>query len=266
MKNQLRLLLFFPALALTLTFSGCSKDKNGERLLFSVEDDIAMGQQTAHQVDSIYAAQILSPSQYPEAYAYLESAKQEILQSGKIAYKDEFAWKLTIIDDNTLNAFCTPGGHIYFYTGLIKYLDSGDHLIGVLGHEMAHADKRHTSQSLQREYGLSVLLSIVTGGNPGMLTQIAASLVSLDYSREHETEADAWSVEYLAQTNYACNGAAGFFQKLIDQGSGSSGPAFLSTHPNPDNRVQKINQKADDLNCDKTPTNDNFQAMKNTLP
>ncbi|RYF85858.1 MAG: M48 family metallopeptidase, partial [Chitinophagaceae bacterium] len=196
MTYKFRYLFLLFALSSTFTLTNCAKDKNGERLLFTVEDDIAMGEQTAHQVDSIYADNILSRADYPQAYAYLESAKQEILNSGKIAYKDEFAWKLTIIDDTTLNAFCTPGGHIYFYTGLIKYLDSGDHLIGVLGHEMAHADKRHTSQSLQREYGLSVLLGILTGGNPGMLTQIAASLASLDYSREHETEADEWSVEY----------------------------------------------------------------------
>jgi predicted Zn-dependent protease len=250
-----------------LGFTSCAKDKNGDRLIFTIEDDVKMGQQSAAQVDSIYDGKILSRTAYPEAYAYVDDVKGQILRSGKIAYKDEFIWEVKIIKDSTLNAFCTPGGHIYFYTGLIKYLNSGDHFAGVMGHEMAHADKRHTSKQLQKQYGVSTLLAIVTGGNPSQLAEIAAGLALLKYGREAESESDAASVEYLAETTFACNGAAGFFQKLLDEGQGGGGtPTFLSTHPAPESRVQDINTKADQVGCDKTATSDNYNTMKQTLP
>jgi predicted Zn-dependent protease len=76
-----------------------------------------------------------------------------------------------------------------------------------------------------------------------MLAQIAAGLTSLSFSRSHETDADDHSVEYLCDTEYASNGAAAFFQKLIDQGQSGGSPQWLSTHPNPDNRVQAISDK-----------------------
>ena len=76
-----------------------------------------------------------------------------------------------IKDDNVQNAFATPGGHIYVFTGLIKFLDNESQLAGVLGHEMAHADRRHTSRQLQNEYGINLLLSVVLGENPNQLAQ-----------------------------------------------------------------------------------------------
>ena len=79
--------------------------------------------------------------------------------------------------------------------------------------------------------------------------QIAGTGAVLAFSRGAESEADEFSVEYLATTRYACNGAASFFQKLIDGGQGGGTPEFLSTHPNPDNRVADINAKATSLSC-----------------
>ena len=245
--------------------TGCG-GKDGDPVLFSLEDDRQMGEQTAHQVDSIYAGKILDRATYPVAYQYIDSVRDVILASDKIRYKDEFTWEVKLINDETLNAFATPGGHIYFYTGLIKYLNKADHFAGVMGHEIAHADRRHTSQQLQRQYGISVLLSVLSGGNPGLLSQIAAGLVTLKYSRGAESEADAYSVEYLQDTQFACNGAAGFFEKLIQEGQGGGQPEFLSTHPNPDNRVADINQKADQANCSKAESaNKGYMRFQNSI-
>jgi len=71
-------------------------------------------------------------------------------------HKDDFAWQVKIIDDpETLNAFATPGGYIYVYTGLIKFLDTEDQLAGVMGHEIAHADLRHSTRQMTSSYGVS---------------------------------------------------------------------------------------------------------------
>ncbi len=253
MKNMKKTLFLGFCLALLGIFGySCKKDSGIN--IFTLEQDKQFGAQLKGQIDS-------SPAQYPvlpyigneAAYNYLYAMRDEILTSDKIQYKNEFNWELYIIDnDSTLNAFCAPGGYIYVYTGIIKFLDEADHLAGVLGHEIAHADRRHSTQQMTQAYGINVLLTILAGDNPGMLAQIAAGLTTLSFSRSHETDADDHSVEYLCDTDYASNGAAAFFQKLIDLGQSGGTPAFLSTHPDPGNRVQNINGDAAELGCSTT--------------
>ena len=152
-----------------------------------------------------------------------------------------------IDDDETLNAFCAPGGYIYVYTGLIKYLDSEDQLAGVMGHEMAHAALRHSTRQMTKVYGLSALYAVISGkSEPGQLEQIALGLISLRFSRDHETEADTWSVKYLCPTDYNAAGAAGFFEKMEGR---PSPPEFLSTHPDPGNRVESIKAQRMNFGC-----------------
>jgi len=264
----LRPLGIFVALAFTL--SSC--DKNDNISVFSIQNDLELGQEVDQQITSDPQFSILDRNQNPQAYAYLDSMTGAILQSDAVAYRDEFAWEFKIINDSqTLNAFATPGGYIYVYTGLIKYLDEPDALAGVMAHEIAHADLRHTSRNLQRKYGVSILLSIVLGEDPGQLEQIAGqvagTLSGLSFSREFERESDAKSVEYLADTEYGCQGAKLFFQKLEASGQGGDTPQFLSTHPSPDNRVSDIEDKVSEVGCAtdlQNPTR--YQRFQNVLP
>jgi beta-barrel assembly-enhancing protease len=255
-----------------LLFISSSCDKNNEFHIFSIEDDKKLGAQVKAEIESKPSEYpILSKTQYPVAYQHIERITNSILNSGKVAYKDEFAWEVKIIkDDNVLNAFATPGGYIYVYTGLIKYLDSEDHLAGVLGHEIAHADKRHTTEQLEKAYGAEIVLSVLLGNNSSKLAEMAAAIAGktlfLKFSRNAETEADNTSVVYLSSTNYQCNGAAGFFEKLIANSQAGNTPEFLSTHPSPDNRVANINTQATTLGCKTTASNNPYQDFKNSLP
>jgi predicted Zn-dependent protease len=265
MKNKL---LHIGAIAvLSLTSISCGK--NGLNV-FSIEDDKQLGLQTKNQIESDPANYpILNPATHSTAYAYLNAIKDDILASGQIRYKDEFAWEVKIIkDDNVQNAFCTPGGYIYVYTGLIKYLDDKSSLAGVMGHEMAHADRRHSTTQMTKAYGVQTMLDVVLGKNQSMLTQIGAELVTLRFSRDDESEADKYSVKYLCPTKYKADGASYFFQKIIDQG-GSSTPAFLSTHPNPDNRVENIQKEARAEGCVSSISNEeeiiSYNQFKNML-
>lgn len=252
----------------TLTLSGC-KDKGLN--IFSIQDDITLGQQTKEMIAANpNEYPILNPNTYSSAYAYLYEMRDEILNSGKVQYRSEFPWEIYIIHrDDVVNAFCTPGGFIYIYTGLIKYLDDKSSLAGVLGHEMAHADKRHSTNQLTKKYGIQTLLDVVLGNNQNLLTQIGAELVSLSFSRSDETQADDYSVIYLCPTKFKADGAANFFIK-IEQSGGSSVPQFLSTHPNPENRVANIQNKSNSLNCspsiDQNENVTGYQAFKNSLP
>ncbi|NVO29574.1 M48 family metalloprotease [Hymenobacter lapidiphilus] len=269
MRNFLKKTGLLAGLAFTLGgAASCSKDGDGV-LLFSIEDDKALGEQVAAQTDSTFRAkgQLLEPGSNPQAYAALNKIVLRVLNSGKLQYRNEFPWDVKIIkDDQTRNAFATPGGHIYVYSGLIKYLDNETQLAGVIGHEIAHADRRHTSRQLQQQYGISVLLSLVLGNNQNALVDIANGLGQLKFSRDYEIEADDYSVEYLNGTNYyACDGAAGFFIKTQNDGQASP-PEFLSTHPNPGNRVESIQAKADQLNCrNRTAGSDDFNQLRSAL-
>lgn len=236
--------------------------------LFSVEDDKSLGAQIDDEIESSPSDYpILDEADFPEAYAYLRDIRDEILDSGEVNHLDDFVWEVHIIeDDSVLNAFATPGGYLYFYTGLIKFLDTEDHFAGVMGHEIAHAAERHSTEALTEIYGIDLLLSAALGNDFEIVQDIATGLGALAFSRENESEADEKSVIYLSNTRYACDGAAGFFQKLIAEGAGGGGPEFLSTHPNPDNRVEAIEAKADELGCDTTPSGRDYQAFKDMLP
>ena len=259
----------FLALLTSLGTVSCSGDGDGV-VLFSVEDDKALGQKVAEQTDSTYRAnnQLLerNATANQRAYALLDGVVNKVLSSNQLQYRNEFPWDVKIIkNDEIQNAFATPGGHIYVFTGLIKFLDTEDELAGVLGHEIAHADRRHTSRALQQEFGISFLLSLLLGENPNQLAQIATSLGQLRFSREYEVEADDYSVRYLNGTTYSCDGAAGFFTKAAAQ-AGTSIPEFLSTHPNPGSRVDAIQAKAKELNCaGRTTNNDGFVELKSLL-
>lgn len=252
------------ALMMLTLVPSCKKGVN----VFTIQDDKTLGLQLKQEIaNNPQEYPILPQASYPDAYAYLYAMRDTILSSDAITLREEFAWELYIIeDDNTLNAFCAPGGYIYVYTGLIKYLDSEDELAGVLAHEIAHADRRHSTSQLTKAYGLSTLLAVVLGENQNALTDIAQGLIGLSFSRKDESDADEFSVKYLCGSSYNAAGAAGFFEKIEAQG-GQSVPQFLSTHPNPDNRIDNIYSLEAELNCPGDETYDaRYQAFKNSLP
>ena len=246
-----------------LSFASCSED--GDINDFSVEQDLELGRQADAEIRSMPEEfPIIERADAPAAYAYLEEMVDEIVQQGGVAYADIFPYQVTLIDQDVENAFATPGGFLYVYTGLIKTLDSGDELAGVLGHEIAHAAERHSTDQLTQQYGVATLLSLLTGGDPDLLTEIAGGLLSLRFSRGDESEADARSVDYLCNTDYAANGAAAFFAAIEGQ---PTPPAFLSSHPNPGDRVAAINERAEEKGCS-TEVEDieAFQQFRSSLP
>jgi beta-barrel assembly-enhancing protease len=247
----------------------------GNFLMPALSEDIKMGQQVSKELESKPAEYpVLPEANHTEVYSYIRGLTNKILNSGAVEHQKDFPWVVKIIkDDKTLNAFCTPGGYIYVYTGLIKYLDSEDQLAGVMAHEIAHADKRHSMRQMMQLYGVDILVAIgarAASTDPNAPSQttmtiakVASSLVGLKFSRSHETEADERSVAYLCPTEYNAAGAAGFFEKM---GNAGSPPEFMSTHPNPTNRVQNINSQANLKKCvGKTKNAAQYQRIKTLL-
>lgn len=250
--------------------AGC---EDGDINIFTIEDDISLGAELDAEIEANpdEYGPILDEAAYPDAYAKVYEIRDEILASGQVDHADDFEWQTHIIDnDEILNAFAAPGGYIYVYTGLLKYIQVEDHFTGVLGHEIAHAAKRHSTDQLTEQYGIATLISIVLGdGAAADIASIAAGVASLPASRADEAEADEFSVIYLCETTYAADGAAGFFIQLIAEQTTETTDiqSFFSTHPNSPTRVEDIQAKAAELGCsvDLKPDAD-WLAFLATLP
>jgi len=260
-------ILFYLSLCVALSSCG-NKDKQPSAgfNLFTIEQDKELGRQVSAEILSKpNEFPILDPIKYKEVYDYINGIRDMLLQTGEVRYAKEFEWDIKIINDTTLNAFCTPGGHIFFYTGILKFLDSEDELAGVLGHEIAHADLRHSTGQMTKMFGVSVLVSALTG-NRETLAQITSAIIGLRFSRSHESEADYNSVKYLCKTPYNSAGGAGFFEKIMSLG-GAGVPEFLSTHPSPDNRVEAFHKHKTKLGCQgKDDFQTRYKAVMSKLP
>ncbi|MDI3527330.1 MAG: hypothetical protein PWR03_1513 [Tenuifilum sp.] len=258
----------FVAFAIVAGLSGCSDDGIN---FFTLEQDMKFGE----QLDSAIIANpdeypILDRDQYADAYNHIERVMEAILNSNDIRYSKTFNWQVKIIhNDDVINAFAAPGGYLYFYTGLIKFLDNEAQLAGVMAHEIAHADRRHSTQMLTKQYGFSILLSIILGENPSQLEQILSQLALggtlLKYSRDNEYEADKFAITYLYDTDYHPYEMAKFFEKMM--GSTHKIPEFLSTHPSDENRIKNIEEVWKSMGGKEGFTyEDRYQDFVNSLP
>ena len=261
--------IIFPLLIIfgILITVSCKKDEGLN--LFTLEQDIEFGLQMKEQIAATPEEfKILDPLQYTEAYSHINRIMDSVLASPEINYKEEFAWEVYIIDnDSTLNAFAVPGGYMYFYTGLIKFLDSEDQFTGVMAHEIAHVDKRHSTQTITKQYGLSFMIEMLLGNNENAYVQIASDLASglasLSFSRKHEYQADEYAVKYMYSTAYDARGVKGFFEKL--EGAPQP-PTFLSTHPSPEDRIEQIVSVWESLGAKTGETfTGSYQSFKNSL-
>jgi predicted Zn-dependent protease len=244
---------------------GCSSGVNLN--LFSIEDDREFGRKVSQEIEADPKYKFLDSVKYSEVYDYIYKIRNEILNSGNVKHKNDFDWRIRIIqDDSTLNAFCTPGGYIYVFTGILKFLDSEDQLAGVMGHEIAHADLRHSTRQMTEMFGIQLLLELIAGDSQN-IKDITSGLIGLTFSRGHEKEADQNSVEYLCPTKYNAAGGAGFFEKLIQKGDSNNPPVFLSTHPDPGNRVEKFKQAKTEKGCTGNETYANeYKRIISKLP
>ncbi len=216
--------------------------------IFSDQEDVKLGKQLDEDIKS-------KPAEYPlllerpDVKKYVEQIGYKILNSSHIKKRGIYTYNFEIInDDSLINAFATPGGYIYVYTGLLKFLDNEAALAGVIGHEIAHAERRHATQRLTKYYGASILISIILGDNPSQLAEISANLFTgvafLANSRSDETESDDYSFKYLRDTEYYPGAIRYFFEK-IQQEKGVRGGSFerlLSTHPLPQDRIENIDK------------------------
>jgi predicted Zn-dependent protease len=178
------------------------------------------------------------------------------LRLAKSSERPNLPWHFTVVDQPVVNAFAVPGGFIYITRGILAYLDTEAQLVGVLGHEIGHVTARHSVQQISKAQlatlglGLGSILSSDVAQFAGLASQ-GLQVLFLKYGRDAENQADQLGFRYALGQNYDVREMANVFETLAraSQAGGGGGrlPEWLSTHPNPENRVTNVQERLDTL-------------------
>lgn len=210
--------------------------------LITVQQEIAMGRQAHQEV-------VASMGVYddPELQAYVDRIGQRLAQTSE---RPDLPWTFTVLDDAAVNAFALPGGFIYLTRGILGHMRSEAEMVSVLGHEIGHVTARHSVERLSRAQlatagllaGMVVAPELQEYGN---LAQAGLGMLFLKFSRNDERQADELGFRYLNRSGYQPREMIEMFRTLDRVGQTGGGgrlPDWLSTHPNPVDRIARIEQ------------------------
>lgn len=220
-----------------------------QRVALSPEQEVALGMQSAPQM----AAQFGGLHPDPQVQAYMKQVGKRIVQASgakQTPYKFDFH---VLRDSKTVNAFALPGGQIFITAALLKRLENEAQLAGVLGHEVGHVLGRHSAEHLAKArltQGLVGAASVAgssdySGGQvAAMIANMVGQMVNMRFGREDELESDKFGLRFMADAGYNPSALIRVMKILAEsRGGDASQPEFLSTHPDPGNRSQKIEQE-----------------------
>jgi predicted Zn-dependent protease len=171
------------------------------------------------------------------------------LRLARASERPNLPWHFAVVDEPAINAFALPGGYIYVTRGILPFLDDEAQLAGVLGHEIGHVTARHAAQQYTKAttagLGVTLLSIFVPEARPLQgITETALGVLFLKHGRDDELQADGLGVQYAARTGWDPAGVAGMLTTLarLDEATGSRKgvPNWLTTHPAPADRVQKV--------------------------
>lgn len=157
----------------------------------------------------------------------------------------QWRWEVNLIGSKQLNAFCMPGGKIVFFTGILQALQlDDDEVAQIMGHEMAHALREHARERMGKNAATRLGTSVISGllglGSTGdALVNMGGRLLTLEFSREDESEADLIGMELAARAGYEPQAAVRLWQKMGQANRGAP-PQFLSTHPSANTRIRDL--------------------------
>lgn len=178
----------------------------------------------------------------------------------------DYDYSLYIVKEEQANAFAILGGHIFVFTGLIDIAENPEELAAVLAHEMGHVEERHVVDRLVKEIGVTVLFSVLSGGDPVLVGEVAKASVSSAFNRSQETEADEFAMKTLEQASISPRHIASLFRRIKEEYGGyDERLEFLMSHPNMNKRIKESLEYplADDFQPDSISVD--WEAVKRNL-
>jgi predicted Zn-dependent protease len=218
-----------------------------QHVALTAPEEIALGLHATPEIVRRHGGEVANPS----VRAYVTSVGQRVVSRSDAAqspYRYDFH---VLADPETVNAFALPGGPVFVTVGLLRRLGNEAQLAGVLGHEIGHVVGRHGAEHLaQRQLGqgLSQAVGVAAsdperrgqGAAAQLLAAATAELVTMSYGREDEIESDAFGSRYMKLAGYDPVGMQQLMATLQQAGGGRRRPEFLSTHPDPGNRIERL--------------------------
>jgi predicted Zn-dependent protease len=164
-----------------------------------------------------------------------------------------FDWRVSLVRDSQVNAFCLPGGKIVVFTGILPVAKTEAGLATVMGHEMAHATLRHGSERVFKQKLTNTALTGVQFSLGDMSYESQRAIMGaigagakygilMPFGRDHESEADAIGLRYMARAGYDPRESVAFWQRMGEKAGGSNPPEFMSTHPSHDTRIAQLKE------------------------
>ena len=217
-----------------------------ELSLVSESQEIEIGRQEAQKT-------LQSIGEYDNAAAQA-LVRQIGMHMASTSERPNLPWEFHVLDDAQVNAFALPGGYIFVTRGIMAYMNDEAELASVIGHEIGHVTAKHSVSQMSNQQLAQVGLMAGMVFSPtvrgmGSELQQGMQLLFLKFSRDDESQADVLGFRYMAKDGYDVRAATDMFRTL-DRISGPAGqrlPEWASTHPDPDNRVHKAEQRADSL-------------------
>ena len=212
------------------------------------EQEVALGLQAAPEM----AQQFGGLDSNTQLQAKVDQVGQRLV-SRSAAGKSPYRFEFHVLDDpETINAFALPGGQVFITEGLLRQLKTEGQLAGVLGHEIGHVVARHGAEHIAKQQltegltGAAVLATYdpndPSSRNSAAIATMIGQLVTMRFGRQDELEADRLGVRFTGESGYDPR-AMIQLMKILDQSSqGQRPPEFFSTHPNPENRIQRIEE------------------------
>jgi predicted Zn-dependent protease len=242
--------LVWPGLASTHAYArdGVDVGKNSvfTKLVPAETIEESAAQQYAKMVQQAAAQGALGGKDHPQVRRLRSIAARIIPNAlGWNPRAANWRWEVNLIGSKQINAFCMPGGKIAFYTGILDQLKlTDDEVATVMGHEVAHALREHARERMGKNAATSVganLLSGVLGlGQLGQtVTSYGAQLLTLQFSRSDESEADLVGMELAARSGFDPRAGVSLWQKMAAANKGAP-PQWLSTHPSGNTRIADI--------------------------
>jgi hypothetical protein len=238
---------------------------------YKPSDDVKLGQEAAQQVQK--EMPLLND---PSIDEYVAGIGQRLVGVIPAEYQHpEFRYTFRVVNQKEINAFALPGGPMFLNRGMIEAAHDEGEIAGVMAHEMSHVLLRHgTAQATKaQKYEIGAvagqILGAIVGGTAGSIiaqgSNFGISTYFMKFSREYESQADILGVQLMARAGYNPQSMANMFKTLASQGGG--GPEWLSDHPNPGNREQRIQQEAKVLNATGNPYGNTaeFQRVQGRL-
>lgn len=235
---------------LACVLSGCASlgtynpaTGRNEFIFISTPEEVSLGNQVHQKLDDQF--------EFSNEATKVERLRRIGQRVARVSDRQDYTYRFFLVEKDEMNAFTTPGGNIYLFSGLMDKLTEDEQIASVLAHEVGHCAARHTVKKFQAALGYNLIGNIVLGQVGGEKAQQVASLSSnmvmnlvfSAYGRKDEYEADRLGIKYMRLAGYDPNASIAALEILQRESKGGGGPLVLRSHPYLHDRIEALKQE-----------------------